>query len=359
MNSNNKSFNFQKAVTPTLFDYNKLNYNKNYFVTNWGDTFYEEVIQLIEGSPIAKSLINNIVQRIIGKGVYNKTTDKKDTALTNLLYKVTIDYIYFNQFSIKNYWNVPHTKVMKIEHEPIKNIRYTMDENIVACSENWGARNKKIEAYQTFNSTENTDSEQLFVFKNYTVENRVYPLPFWFSSSEFIMIDKLIGTGLLNSMNNGLTASFMVVDNSGERSEEEFEAIYESIKKNYSGQENAGGFVLLNASSKENGIEILPFPSNANKENYEFINILSSQKILQGFGINSPILVGLEQQGQSLGNGTEMIAANEIFMNTYILPKRELIWGQLEELFSYSTIDLSQYEVKNGDFLIDNTQPKQ
>lgn len=354
MTVQSKGFNLERVVAPTLFDYNKLNYNKNYFVTNYSDTFYDEVIQLVEASPISKSIINNIVQRICGKGVYNKKTGLKDNNITNLMYKIAIDFIYFNQFSVKSYWNPVHTKVLKMEHTPIKNIRYTMDENIVIYSDNWSSKNKKVEPFITFNTQEDTDDIQMFMFKNYTVENRMYPLPFWFAGAPYMMIDKLTGVGLLNNMNNGLTASFIVIDNNGERTPEEFDEIYNNIRRNYSGQENSGGFVLISSPNKEQNMEILPFPTNANKENYEFNSQIATSKIIQAFGLVSPILVGVEQQGQSLGNGTEMKVANEIFFNTYISPKRELIWTQLTELFSYSTIDLNNYEILNGDFITED-----
>jgi hypothetical protein len=311
---------------------------------------------MVESSPISKSIINNIVQRICGKGIYNKSTGVKDNNLTNLFYKITIDYIYFNQFSIKVNWNPTHTKVLKIEHLPIKNLRYTVDENIIVYSENWGAKQKVYEPYITFNTQEGSDDEQVYLFKNYTVENRIYPLPFWFAGSKYMIMDKLIGVGQLNALNNNLSASFIVIDNYGDRTEEEFDAIYSNIRKNYSGQENSGGFVMVSSPTKEQNMEIIPFPSNQNKENYEFISQLSTAKIIQAFGIVNPILVGvLDTHGSSLSSGSEMLVANEIFMNSYIIPKREVLWAQLDELLSYSTIDLDNYEIINGDFYTEQT----
>lgn len=346
-----KQFNFEKAITPTLFDYSKLSNNKNYYITNFGDNFYEQVMELIQQSPLSKQIIENIIGRIVGKGIYNKATNKKDVALTNLFRKVAMDFIYFNNFICEAKWNVVHNKVLEINHIPLKSMRYSIDENILLLSKNWQERTKKIEAYQAFNPNSDSDSCQIFNHKEYTIEDRIYPLPYWFSCSSYITIDKLIGTGLLNNMNNNLTASFMVILNNGEPSDEEFDAIYKSIKKNYSGQENSGGFVLLTSSDAEHAPQIIPFPSNQNKENYEFINQISAEKIMNGFGVLSPILFGIERSGQSLGNGSEANIMNEIYMNSFIIPKREEILTALNELFKYSTINLEDYEVKNADFL--------
>jgi hypothetical protein len=304
---------------------------------------------MVADSTVANHIINETIHRVVGKGFYKG--DVKDNNLTNLFMKATIDFVYFNQFSLKCNWNAVHSTVMEINHSPIKNLRYTVDENIVVYSDNWTSRNKKYEAYQALNQDENTDSEQMYYYKKYTVENRVYPLPFWFSCSKFIMIDGLIGTGLLNSMNNGLTASFIIADPNGTRSEDDIDAILKNIKFNYSGQENAGGIVYMNGNSKDDMVEIIPFPSNQNKENYEFISAMANEKILNGFGIVSPLLFGLTKDSGSLGNGTELEVANEILMNNYILPIREEILTQFNQVFNLTTIDLSQYEIIDGDFI--------
>lgn len=350
------SLNFESAVMPTLYNYDKLDYKKNYYVTNENDSFYDDIILMLQDSPISNQIINNTIYRIVGEGVFNKATGVKNDGLTKLLYKVATDYVYFNQFAVNLVWNVPHTTILDIKHLPIRNLRYTFDDKIVAVADNWSIRGKVVTPYQYFDVAENTDSDQVFYFKKYTVENRVYPLPYWWSTSKWIMIDKLIATGLLNGLNNNMTQSFILILKNGEPTEDVMRKITNRIKMNCTGQENNGGFMILSAMDSEHAPEIIPFPSNQNKENYEFINSLATKKIFQGFGVVSPILLGIDEGSQSLGNGTEMIAANDIFMNSYIIPKRNEILTNLNDVFKFSNINLDDYEVRNPNIVTEKNK---
>ena len=351
-----EGLNFASAVMPTLYDYDKLDYKKNYYVTNETDSFYDDIILMLQDSPISNQIINNTIYRIVGEGVYNKQTGILNQGLTKLLYKVATDYVYFNQFSAKVTWNKKHTTIIDINHQPIRELRYTFDENVVATSKNWSQRNKEIVAYQTLNTMEETDGQQIYYFKKYTVENRIYPLPYWWSTSKWIMIDKLIATGLLNGLNNNMTQSFILILKNGEPTEDAMRKMTARIKQNCVGQETNGGFMIMSAMDSEHAPEIIPFPSNQNKENYEFINGLATKKIFQGFGVVSPILLGIDEGSQSLGNGTEMVAANDIFMNSYIIPKRREILTHLNDVFQHSTINLEDYEVKNPTILTEKNK---
>ena len=147
----------------------------------------------------------------------------------------------------------------------------------------------------------------------------------------------------INNIKNGLSPSMLINFNNGIPTEEERELIERRIIDKFSGTSNSGKFILAFNDNKEMQATIEPVQLSDASQQYEFLSEESSQKLMVGHRITSPMLLGIKD-GSGLGsNADEIKTASLLFQNTVIRSTQEMILDAMDELLAYNDISLNLY----------------
>ena len=79
-------------------------------------------------------------------------------------------------------------------------------------------------------------------------------------------------------------------------------------------------------------------------QHYEYLSSECSRKIMLTHRVTSPLLIGLRDANNGLGNNQdEIVTAQRLFTNTTIKPYQELITDALDEILAVNNISLNLY----------------
>ena len=132
--------------------------------------------------------------------------------------------------------------------------------------------------------------------------------------------------------------------NNGNPDDNEKDEIERAVRNKFAGSENAGRFVIAFNDSADNAATIESVQLNDAHNQYEFIAKEATRKILVSHRVTSPILVGLKEEGSSIGsNADELRMASQLFDNTVIKPMQRIIIEGLKKVLSASGITLDIY----------------
>jgi DNA-binding MarR family transcriptional regulator len=161
---------------------------------------------------------------------------------------------------------------------------------------------------------------------------KVYPYPEYIGGLPYIECDYEIANFHLNNLKNGFVGSTIVNFFNGTPKPENQRAIESKLKKKFTGTDNAGKFILIFNDSKDKEPTVLNLtPSDMDKQ-FDLLNKTVQQEIFSAHKITSPMFFGIKTEGQ-LGGRTEIIEAWELFQNTYIKYKQNLIEDVFNDLF--------------------------
>ena len=262
--------------------------------------------------------------------------------INELTEKIILDNEIYNGFAIAVTWNRAG-KIAHMEHVPFERVRVSVDgefyyvadwynDKMIRATNVAGA----IEKMPAFN-TKKRRGKQLYYHKNYSPGTKIYPLPNYMAAIPYIECDAEIAKFHINNIRNQFWGGMMINFNDGIPTEEEKEEIERQLKNKFSGAQNAGRFVLSFSNSKENAPTISALtPSDLDKQ-FETLNEQIQQEIFVAHNVVSPSIFGVRTEG-ALGNRTEMLDAYELFKNTYIANRVQLIEICFNYLASFNDV---------------------
>ena len=129
----------------------------------------------------------------------------------------------------------------------------------------------------------------------------------------------------LNEISNGFSTGTIINLNNGiPTDDKEKRAIEKEIQENASGEENAGGTMILYSNGKENSAEVISLSGNDLKDRYLALSQDNRDNILLSHSVTTPILFGIKTEG-SLGNATELEIGYKIMKANYFKYKQRAI----------------------------------
>jgi hypothetical protein len=188
-----------------------------------------------------------------------------------------------------------------------------------------------------FSRRDRTEPSQLIYFKPYTTGLDYYPLPDYMGALKTIELDTEVDNFHVNNLKNGLAPS-LAITTFTDANEEERGEIERQLRDAYSGTDNAGSLMYMDVADRDQMPEITPIPQNGADGYYNVVNEMTTQKILTGHRITSPMLVGIKTEGQ-LGGRAELLDAYSHFLTTVIYPMQSDILKTFEMIFSINGID--------------------
>ena len=330
----------------------------NDFVKYGADNNYFGFLNdLFNGSPTNSAAINGIAQLIAGRGVDALDSNQKPNEYATMkklftdecLSRLAIDLKLFGQASLQVIYNADHSKVVQAEHYPVETLRAEKcssesgDIEAYYYSPDWsqvknGDELKRIPAF----GFSNEDIEVLYI-KPYKSGYYYYSPVDYQGATQYIEMESEISNFHLNSLLNGMAPSMLMNMNSGIPDEDTQREIENKIYQKYTGTSNAGRIILAfnNNADEQATVETIQL-SDAHQQ-YQFLSEESSQKIIIGHRITSPLLLGINKSTGFSSNSDELRQASILFDNTVIAPFQDLILKAFDSILAYNEMSLKLY----------------
>ena len=321
------------------------------------NNYYQFLIDRFNGSAVNNAIITGIGEMIYGQGLDATDADKRplDYAKMKLIFrdedirKVSLDLKLLGQAAFNVVWNKGKTEIKKAKHIPIQNLRpeKAVDGKIQAYyySDDWSQFRKdkfKPIRIDAFNGKRQASESQVLVIHPYS------PGFFYFSpvdyqgSLQWSEIDEEIGNYHLTNIQQGFAPSMMVNFNNGTPTKEEQDAIERKITQKFTST-SGKKFVLSFNDNQQQATTIDQIPISEAAEQYKFLSEECTKKILVGHRVTSPMLFGIKDK-TGLGNNAEEIkVASQLFDNTVIKPKQNIIIDAIDEVLAVNGIHLDVY----------------
>ena len=305
------------------------------------DDFFSNITDSYNNSTTNAACVGGIADLIFGKGIYAENEELK-TAFAKCLpqeemKRVIFDLKLYGNACFQVYWNDDHTKVIKMYHTPVQNIRaqklYEVPkvEGYYYCT-NWGdmkaQRNKMfIPAFGTSN-----EKMELLYIKDYSPGKFYYSQPDWFSGIQFAYVEAELSNLHLNNIENGFLPLVMVNMNNGIPAPEERDTIEDMIESKFTGTRNAGRFILTFNDDKDRQPTIETISTDNLHEKYEYVASYAQDRLLVAHRVTSPLLLGIRTAVNGFSsNSEEMQTAYSIMQTMTIEPYQNLLLNQLDK----------------------------
>lgn len=319
------------------------------------DDFFPIVIDAYNTSTTNAACVEGLADLIYGKGMYSQN-EAFQLALDRMLpqedlKKVVFDLKLFGNAAFQVYWNPEHTKIVKLYHIPVQNLRaeklYDQPriQNYYYCSD-WSDVRKhrdkrKIAAFGTSN-----EREEILYIKHYSPGKYYYSLPDWVPALQFSFVEAELSNLHINNVENGFLPAVMINMNNGIPAPEERDTIEDLIERKFTGTRNAGRFILTFNDDPGRKPTIDVINTENLHEKYQYVAEYAQDRILVAHRITSPLLFGIRTANNGFSSQSqEMQTAFSILQTMTISPFQNLIinvlssalrmggWGDETELY--------------------------
>ncbi len=325
--------------------------NKNYVSIGDNNDYYQNLIDCYMDSTTNQAVINGVVNQIYGKGLdatdSNKKPDQyaqmKSLIKNDCLRKVCQDLKLLGEASFQ----VTYTgnKISAITHFPretlraekmndkgeIKNYYYAPDWSKVQ-------RNSKLKKFPVFGSGA---QNEIYIVKRY-VTGFYYYSPADYNTA-YATLESEISGYLINMTQNSFSGTKVVNFNNGVPDREKQLAIKNDVMQKLTGSYGEKVIVAFNNNAEsKTTVEDIPLTDAPN--HYEFLSSECSKKIMLTHRVTSPLLIGLRDGNNGLGNNADEIQnASRLFNNVVIQPYQNLLIDSIDEMLAVNGISLNLY----------------
>ncbi len=336
-----------KAVESPAKDWVSYGEDNNYF---------QYLIDRYNGSAVNNAIISSVSDQIYGEGLSCTDSNKKplDFAKMRSIFKaedlrrIAGDLKLLGQAAFNIVWNKGRTEILKAKHIPMQNLRpeKATEGEIKAWyySDNWAEirkdryKPKRVEAFDGSRG----DETQILVIKPYAAGYYYFSPVDYAGALKWAEIDEEIGTYHLTNIQNGFAPSMMVNFNNGLPSEDEQRVIERKVEQKLQG---TGGkkFLLSFNDNSSTATTIESLPISEASEQYKFLSEEATKKILVGHKVTSPMLFGIKDSTGLGNNADEIKTASQLWDNTVIKPKQNIILDAINQVLAVNNIVLDTY----------------
>lgn len=278
------------------------------------------------------------------------------------LYDVTKKLILDTELFGGGYLHIIKTKdkksIAEIYHIDYCDIRSNHDNTKFYYSKEWldaeGTDNARVKPEKEFFAygTKEADKagECLMYIKQYRPNIQTYTLPEYIGAVPAIITDAEIANFHRAAIQNGFQGGTMIVFKNGVPGDEEMKTIERQLKNKFVGTDRANSLVIDFVDDPTRTPEVIPLNGNDFDKRYDALNKTIQEEIFVGHKVTSPMLFGVRTEGQ-LGGRNEMATAFQLFQNTYVTPKQQVIEAVINELLGlYNRVTIKHIEPIMPDF---------
>jgi hypothetical protein len=243
-------------------------------------------------------------------------------------------------------WSKDRTQIAEIYHVDVSKLRCARPDEFgkttgYYISADWSnTRMNKPYYVPAFNPNDRTSANQIMYSGLYSPNMNSYYTADWTSCTNWSLIDGRISEYHLNAISSGFSGSFMVNFSNGIPTQEERFQIEQSLTDKFTGQNNAGKFILTFSDDKTRTPEVQAItPSDLDKQ-YLALQELLTSNILSGHRVTSKTLMGIDTANGFSSNTDEIINAANFYLNTVIKPFQDQLVKSLRKIFQVNNMDL-------------------
>jgi hypothetical protein len=324
------------AINFSEYSQPKFTEKKNQDWVNYGEDnkFPLHLLSLLNTSAKHNAIVNGKANYIAGGGIVfddeanqylvEKPINRSKENINDILDKITLDIETFGGCYLEIIYN-HFGDAVSLYHIDYAKVRSNPDNTYFYISNEWDIKAKPndIESISAFNP-DNKVGKQLIYLKEYRPGVNTYTLPTYQGALNYIELDVAVSEFHLNAIHNGMMPSKMLSFNNGIPTEEEQRKIERQVKDKFSGEKNAGKFIINFNNDPAKAPTVIDLSASDLDKQFDMLNKTIQQEIFSGHRITSASLFGIAQEG-ALGARTEMRDAYEIFQNTYVSGKQQFI----------------------------------
>jgi len=334
-----------------------------YGTDDWKNLYPQFLIDLYYSSSISAAIINATSEMIAGENLIIENDDDRNVeariklqnfmnrangneSLHEVLKKVAFDFKLQGAFALNIVWSKDRTQIAEIYHVGVEKIRCARPDEFgktkgYYISADWGnTRINKPKYVPAFNVNDRTSANQIMYAGLYSPNMNSYYTPDYVSCNNWALIDSRVSEFHLNNISAGFSGSFMINFANGVPTQEERMQIEQSLAQKFTGQNNAGKFVLTFSDDNTRTPTIQAIsPSDLDKQ-YIALQELLTQNILSGHRVTSPMLMGIKNDTGLGSNVDELNSASNFYLNTVVKPFQDQIVKQLRKIFQVNNMDM-------------------
>ena len=355
--NNNKKADSIHVVSLSSYNRPQVKEDKRKEWVAYGDdnNYYQYLIDLYINSSTNNAIINGVSNMIYGKGLDaldSSTKTNEYAALRSIVHndclkKIALDLKMLGEASFQVLYK--DGRVVRSEHFPRQTLRaekYNEDGEIEAYyyHPNWGKMktNEKPERIAAFGFGNGKEPE-IKIVKKYISGYDYYCPPDYMGSIAYAELESNISDYLINDVQNGFSGTKVVNFNNGVPDREKQMQIKNDVMSKLTGSLGEKVIIAFNNNS-ESKTTIDDVPLNDAPAHYEYLSSEAARKLMVGHRVTSPLLLGIRDGGNGLGNNADEIkTASLLFQNITIRPYQDLIIECLDQILAVNGISLKLY----------------
>ena len=362
MKDNIININLETSTSPIVAEVRGKDWIE-YGTEDWRNLYPQFIIDLYYSSSITAAIVNATSEMIAGENLIIEDEEDRNTearvklqnfmdrangneSLHEVIKKLAFDFKLQGAFALNVVWSKDRTQIAEIYHVDVSKVRCARPNELgktkgYYISSDWSnTRQNKPYYVPAFNTNDRTSANQIMYSGLYSPNMNSYFTSDWVSCSNWALIDARISEYHLNNISAGFSGSFMINFSNGIPTQEERFQIEQSITEKFTGQNNAGKFVLTFSDDKTRTPEVTPIsPADLDKQ-YIALQELLTSNILSGHRVTSPMLMGIKNDTGLGSNVDELNSAANFYLNTVVKPFQDQIVKQLRKIFQVNQMDM-------------------
>jgi len=318
-------------------------------IITWGvDNLYpQQLIDICYNVPEQQAIVTKISSLVAGQGLYIPTNissglkkflsnEAGESNINKIVKKISWDTCVFGGFALEVQW--ASNGIGAINHISLQNLRIALPKEDrpdgFMYSDNWSKVNKHkpifIPAYDPKLDKKEYPNQIYFAkYNDMGIQN--YCLPIYYGALNEILLAWEISNFHLSGIRNGIYGNviftFFEVPEQEQRREH-----YEKINEQYGGTSSANKCMVFYVSDPTLKPEITVLDPVKNDEKYLGISEQITQKILTGWGLVNPEIIGIPSPQGISSSSDDIIFATYRLQNEVINPLQSFIEENLTEL---------------------------
>ena len=319
------------------------------------NNYFNYIIDVNNNSTTCRAITIGISNMIYGKGLAAHDADKRPEQYAQMmslfkksdLRKFINDYKVLGMAAFQLVYQ--DGRVKEVHHFPMETLRAEKcnDEGEI---EGWYYSNhwdnlkptEKPERIPAFGFGK-ANGVEMYVLKPYEAGKYYYSSPDWSSAMPYAVLEDEIGDYLINDCINGFSGTKVVNFNNGVPDPEKMQAIKSDVLGKLTGSRGEKVIVAFNNNS-ESKTTIDDIPLNDAPQHYQYLADECFRKLIVGHRVTSPMLLGIREGNDGLGNNAEEIKnATQLFDNIVIQCFQDQVIECIDAILSINDIALDLY----------------
>lgn len=302
------------------------------------------LFSLYQNSTILQSIINGIIDYVVGQGVQGKFLNEKVNSdgetYEDVLRNMILDFLVTGGFAF-NVLRDARDIVSEIYWIDVNDVRLNEAGDTAFYAKNisdWGAKPIEIPVFNTKEKKKST----IFYYKG--ASRGVYPIPRWSGAVKAVETSCEISNYHLNSILNNFSPSALISFNNGVPDQKTQQDIEKKISKKFVGSDNVNRFILSFSESGENATTVNRIDSDNADAKFHTLKDSITEEIFIAFRA-TPALFGMNPENTGFSK-TEFLESFQLFNKTVIEPIKKIFINAFDKVFETTdSLTFSDYVI--------------